>query len=600
MPALSRASADDAQVEGRPVSEPVAASTALWPEPQFGLRTGLWPEAGKAAVARATEAVFGYFRGGSFYRLTLRGPMPDRISFQPHDPRPRRLDDAEGFFHNRFRFAGHVVDVKDGSIFDCETPSEAFARALHGFEWLRHLEAAGGDEARRLALELAGEWLARNAHYTEPAWQPEVIATRFINLFAHGRFFLINSDLLWRSRFFVSLRNQARVLGRTASKAPDGLPRLQGAAALVLAGICLADGRSASVGLAKLKHEIERQILPDGGYASRSPEALIEAFLVLSMTQQALDAANRETQTALRSALDRMAPMLRFFRLGDGGLGVFNGGRESAPELVTALLARDEAQGKPFGHAPHCAFQRMTAGRVVVLMDVGGPPQGAFSDQAHAGCLALEMSAGTHRIIVNCGAALGPGEHWGPALRATAAHSTMTLADTSSATILPPGWLATLLGPRLLANPSHLETRRSETEQGLLVEASHEFYLPRFGVVHRRRLVLAPRGALLTGVDRLIPTKKLPRHGAGIPFAVRFHIHPDIRLSLAQDGGSVILKLPNGEGWRFRCGGGALTIEESVYLGGGSLRRTEQLVISGYVKDADLECAWLFERMGAV
>jgi len=59
----------------------------------------------------------------------------------------------------------------------------------------------------------------------------------------------------------------------------------------------------------------------------------------------------------------------------------------------------------------------------------------------------------------------------------------------------------------------------------------------------------------------------------------------------------VILKLPNGEGWRFRCGG-VLAIEPSIYLGSGSVRRAEQLVISGELRDEPVECAWLFEQVG--
>jgi uncharacterized heparinase superfamily protein len=103
----------------------------------------------------------------------------------------------------------------------------------------------------------------------------------------------------------------------------------------------------------------------------------------------------------------------------------------------------------------------------------------------------------------------------------------------------------------------------------------------------------------LSGADRLIPTDaaRTRRRRAPVPFTIRFHIHPDVRLSLSQSGGSVILKLPNGDGWRFRCGG-ALSIEESLYLGGGTARRCEQLVISGEVADQAVECAWVFEPVG--
>jgi uncharacterized heparinase superfamily protein len=560
----------------------------------------LWREALAVAAQRALESTYAAMRSGWLYRQTLRGPVPDRILFQPDDPRPRRLDDADAMFRGRFRLGGKIIDARERSIFHMATGDAALA-ALHGFDWLRHLEAAGGEPARALALKLAQDWLARNGRYTRPAWQPEIAAARFLNLFAHGRFFLTNSDLLWRSKFFVSLRNQARVLARTISEAPDGVPRFEAAAALALAGLCLADQKNAAEGLARLSFEISRQILPDGGHVTRSPEALLQAFRALAMVDQALAAQQREAKSMLRAALDRMAPMVRFFRMGDDALAVFNGGGEADARLVAALLTHDDTGGRPFGHAPHSGYQRLSAGKTQIVMDVGRPPPAEFSTAAHAGCLAFEMSTGPQRMIVNCGAAVGGEDHWGTALRTTPAHSTLVLDDASSAYLLPEGSLRGFLGARLLPGPTHIDTHRGENEQGLVVEASHDGYVRDFGVLHQRRLALGPRGTKLTGADRLIPGaahKSRRGRAEAIPFAIRFHVHPDVRLSLAQGGGSVILKLPTGEGWRFRAGGdGAVSIEESIYFGGGTLRRTEQLVVTGQVKDAPVECAWLLEQV---
>jgi uncharacterized heparinase superfamily protein len=171
--------------------------------------------------------------------------------------------------------------------------------------------------------------------------------------------------------------------------------------------------------------------------------------------------------------------------------------------------------------------------------------------------------------------------------------------DTSSATVLRAGTLARLLGPRLVDGPVIVETRRSESPQGLTVEAHHDGYVTPFGAIHHRRITLSPRGASLTGTDRLVPAgPSRARNAQKRPFAIRFHVHPDVRLSLVQGGGSVILKLPNGEGWRFRCGGGTLSVEESVYFGGGAPRRAEQLVVSGEWHDEATECGWLFEQVG--
>lgn len=88
-----------------------------------------------------------------------------------------------------------------------------------------------------------------------------------------------------------------------------------------------------------------------------------------------------------------------------------------------------------------------------------------------------------------------------------------------------------------------------------------------------------------------------PRAGAAACLAIRFHIHPDIRVSPSQ-GGGILLKLVNGEGWRFRASG-QIAVEESIYLGTGQARKAEQLVISGAVRDSEVQVDWLFEQIGA-
>jgi uncharacterized heparinase superfamily protein len=554
----------------------------------------LLPEMLKAALGRAMRGPRVLWRRSWFYRRLLKGPLADRIVFHPYDAQPRRLEDADALLHGKFRFGGEVVDVKEGSVFDKQAPSLAWAEALNGFNWLPPLSAAGGEAARTLATNLISQWLKRNARYAEPASSAQVLARRLTNLFAHGRLVLTNSDMLWRSKVFVSLREQSRLLGRIAGEAPDGMPRFEAAAALALSGACLNDARRLEAGVARLEAEIARQILPDGGHVTRSPENLVHAYRLITMVSDALTAVGQAVPQGMRSAHDRMAPMIRFFRHGDGALALFNGGLESDQKMIAGLLARDEVRGQPFAHAPHSGYQRLAAGKSIVVMDCGTPPPGAFSTDAHAGCLSFELSAGAQRIIVNCGAAVDARRAtWDTALRATAAHATMTLADTSAGAILGAGWARDLLGARLIGGPSTVATNRLETLHGWQVEASHDGYVAPFGVLHTRTLTLSSQGTTLTGADRLTPKGKLK---PGMAFAIRFHIHPDVRMSPSQ-GGDVLLKLPNGDGWRFRAGA-QVAIEDSVYLGGDTLRRTEQLVLSGTVPDTPTEYAWIFERIG--
>ena len=557
----------------------------------------LLPEMARAGLARALIPLRVVWRRNWFYRRLLKGQLTDHFAHYPLDMLPRRLEDADGMLRGRFRFHGETVEAKDGlSIFDLKPPSEQWRAALHGFDWLPSLSTAGGEAARKLATNLIAQWIRRHAAYSEPVWSPSVMGRRLVHLFCHGRLVVPNSEMMWRSKLFVSLREQARMLERTWREAPEGLPRLEAAAALTLSGVCMQDAsHRLETGLAALEGELEAQILPDGGHLSRSPEALLSAWRHLAMVLETLATLNLEPPHTLRNAADRIATMVRFFRHGDGALALFQGGLENDPRAVAALLARDEVHGNPFHHARHSGYQRLTAGRSLVLMDVGKAPPGAYAVDAHAGFLAFEFSSGESRVVVNCGAGGRQHRAWNAALRASAAHSTVTVDDASSAAVLPAGPARDLLGPRLMGGPKEALSRRLETGQGWTVEASHDGYLETFGLIHERQVTLSPQGLMLTGRDRLL------QGGRGQPaqgFAVRFHIHPDVRVSRLE-GGGILLKLPNGEGWRFRCGGGQLEVEESVYLGGETVRRTQQLAITGALREAQTEVAWVFEQIVA-
>lgn len=566
------------------------------PQKRHGPPPGLYPEILGAYFRQLIAPLRSFWRRTWFYRRLLKGRLSDHILFYPFDAEPRRLEDADAFLRGRFRLGGELADLRGGgSVFDARPPSQSWAEALHRFDWLPPLAAAGGEPARVLATNLIGQWIKRNGRYSEPAFLPHILARRLVRLFAHSRFVLTDADVLWRSKFFVSLREQSKLLARLAASAPEGVARFEAAAALALSGACLDDSPARlDAGMKRLDEEIARQILPDGGHVSRSPESLLHAYRSLIMVLDALKARDVQPSATQRSAQDRIAPMLRFFRHGDGALALFNGGAEGDARMIAALLARDEVRGQPFAHARHSGYQRLVAGRMIAILDCGVPPPGAFSNNAHAGCLAFEFSSGQQRVVVNCGSARASHPDWETALRATAAHSTVTLADQSMARVLSEGFARDLIGARLLGGPIEVDSRRIETANGWSVEAHHDGYVREFGVLHERRLTLSPNGLVLTGADRLIPRA---RAAQAIPFAIRFHIHPDVRLSPSESG-SIVLKLPNGEGWRFRASG-TPAIEESVYLGTGQVRRTEQIVVTSAVKDSPVETGWVFEQIGA-
>jgi uncharacterized heparinase superfamily protein len=234
----------------------------------------------------------------------------------------------------------------------------------------------------------------------------------------------------------------------------------------------------------------------------------------------------------------------------------------------------------------------------VVVVDAGPPPAPAYSDRAHAGCLSFEFSDGVSRVVVNCGAPPPGVEQWRQIARATAAHSTLTLADTSScrfATIQGPGPAPStpiIGGPS--AVPMQREVQRGPAGPGPGLVASHDGYEAAFGVLHQRRLVLEADGRRLLGEDRLVVTHA--GRGASDAYALRFHLHPSVRATRTPDGAAVLLDLPNGRTWTFTAGGLPTVVEESIFFAApDGARAGEQIVVSGGFGETPA-VSWRFER----
>jgi uncharacterized heparinase superfamily protein len=288
----------------------------------------------------------------------------------------------------------------------------------------------------------------------------------------------------------------------------------------------------------------------------------------------ALRTAHIVVPEALQNAIDRMAPMLRLFRHGDGRLAQFNDTSEEYGALADLLLTRSEVRGRAPLSAPHSGFQRLQCGKTIVIVDTGAPPPHGLDHHAHAGTLSFEMSVGRERLIVNCGAYRGASPDWRRAARNTAAHSTAIVADTNSAAILADF----TIGHR----PSVGTTTRAETEGSLWIAASHDGYAAEFGLTHSRQLFLSADGDDLRGEDNL--TAEEGKTGsAGAAFAIRFHLHPTVQVSLIQDGGAALLRLASGTGFRLRAHGAQMSLAESIYLGSGEMKKTQQIVLTGHV-----------------
>lgn len=543
------------------------------------------------AAGMAARRAIGSVERGPFARWRWPGGRPERLAIAPQDIRTADPTVAADIYAGLFSFCGQVVETGGRSPFELAPPSPGWARELHGFSWLRHLRAADHALARQNAKALVADWINQEARAPALAFESEILARRVLAWVTQSPLILEEADRAFYRRFLRSLVRQVRHLRIRLADVPDGYPRLL--AAIAVAEFALSvENQSRLVRQAseRLEQELKRQILPDGGHISRNPATIAAILTDLLPLRQAYAARGVPPPETLQPSIDRMMPMLRFFRHVDGAFAHFNGMGSTRADQFATLLAYDDTRGMPVGNAAYSGYQRLEAGGTVVLMDSGAIPPLGVSQKAHAGCLSIEMSSGASRFIVNCGTSAEEG--WREAARSTPAHSTLTLEGASSGAFMTHGWLARQLGPVMVAGPREVPVSREDRGGGTTVVVRHDGYRAAFGAIHERALLLRADGAEILGTDRLLFSGRTPKRDR---FAIRFHLHPQVRATMTA-GGDVLLVASDGEAWTFASPTIAPELEDSVSMSDVFGRRKSlQIVLNGRARSTP-EVAWSLTR----
>ena len=428
------------------------------------------------------------------------------------------------------------------------------------------------------------------------AWTPPVVARRLMSWVSASPFLLEGADIGFYRRFLRAIGQHGRYLlvGLHGGFAVED----RFISAIAISALALssdAKPRLTRLALRALLFEIRRCILPDGGHVSRSPRAVVDLLLDLLPLRHLFLAKSLEPPESLQSAIARSLRLLRLLRHGDGNLGLFHGMGYMPADSLAIVFRYDQPTSEILASAPDSGYERLTGGSSVLLIDVGAAPPFDFSYGAHASALAFEFSDGPWRIIVNCGAPLNGGATARELSRQTPAHSTLTIAETSSCHFEARNARGPL-GPAIIDNPPPPKFLREADAAGIRLTAMHSGYVNRFGILHERGIAVSQDGASVHGLDALIDAE--PRRPAGaVPYALRFHLHPQVRATLEPKEAAVTLELPNGAVWRFEVAGQNVTLEDSVfYAAPDGAGRMRQIVVEAQ-SSTMREIAWRFTRI---
>ena len=595
--------ADQGLTEARPTEARLAAAEASEViEPGRMLALADFTPPSLSAGERLVRLAYGLGLRGSVMGL-LRKPSKRRLLATVANPLPGDRVAGTALRAGHFLIHGIKLPIAQAELAGVARMPMPMERYVHGFTWLADLEAAGSrEQVAPLAERILAAWLEANPEPpARPAkvgsWAVSLSGTRLLLWLVHAP--LILSGTL-RTRMLAVIDAHARWLDANVGRGEDLLAQLAGWCGLVATGLLLPDGKGRRLyGEAGLIRCLGELIGDDGGTLTRSPLAQMEAIALLVRLIACYRALRQDPPQALQAMLGLLVPPLLALTHGDGSLGSWQGGWAVAADEVSRLVEASGVRTRPLRDVRQWGYQRAVAQKTILQFDAAPPPMARHARTGCASTLAFELSHGGQRIVVNCGGSAAAGglipARLEQGLRATAAHSTLVLDDANST--------AVLLGGRIGTGVAEVEVDRrtlmgERVATGTRIEASHDGYVARYGLIHRRILILRDDGSELRGEDLLVPTRGKGAKGK-VAFAIRFHLGPGIEIGLSPDGQGVGLALPDGSYWQFRAGGGEVAIEESLWADGSARPvAVQQVVVQGLVSRGGGNFAWLFKRMG--
>jgi uncharacterized heparinase superfamily protein len=530
---------------------------------------------------------------GSFFSRLRHSKQPLKLVAVPRDHVAGDRQRGEALLAGRF-VAGSVTVPLADLDFAGAGASGVLNEQLQGFSWLRDLGAAASREkGAQLAEAIVGRWLLAHGTRVDDAWAPHLWGERILFWTAYAPYILSSADSGYRSALLNTLARGARHLDSGADRSPAGLRRVTAWCGVVAAGLLVQGGvPRVARGEAGLARALTGAQFDDGGLISRSPVEQVRLVDRLCLLRACYAAAKQTIPDGIEAAAAAALAALHGITMGDGAMSSWQGCNPGEASRLTALVEGCGLRARPLRQARGWGYQRLSALGTIVVLDAAPPPPQKMTESGSASTLAFEFSDGPQRIVVNCG---GPAalptdlpDELVQGLVTTAAHSTLVLADTNSTNILADGSLG--------KGVEDVTIDRSEDNDASRLEATHDGYVRAFGMVHKRSLMLGNDGKELRGADQLIARgRKKIRESA--PYAVRFHLAPAIEVTTTADGMGAILRSRGVPPWNFRCRGGSLNVEESLWIDGrGRPQRTTQLVIVGEVSGLGGEIGWQFRR----
>ena len=407
------------------------------------------------------------------------------------DPAPQSGPQDPPHERGVFTFVGSSAPFRDAAEFwRASDTMLLFAFHLHAFaEMARYAQGQRTEEGEAFWERVTRSWLEHAGEPSEPGWHPYPLSGRILAWCAALSSGGWPSEL--QERMLRSLTRQSAVLRRCVEHDIGGNHVVRNASALICAGVCLGDRRSARRGSALLRREISSQILADGGHEERSTayHRVVRGDIAHAATL--LARATGSAPAWLSTACARMEVWEQAMRGPDGRLPLLNdaweGPAEPSRRKRDAVTVLRESGYVVLRHAQD-----------QLIADVGPVAPPHLPPHAHSDVLSFVLWADGRPLVVDPGSFAYNGPERAM-FRGVASHNTVQVDGVDQCELW--GDFRAAYMPRIV----RLDIgRRGET---VVVRARHDGYRRLSDPVEHERWFWWLPGAGVVVLDRLHATR---------------------------------------------------------------------------------------------
>lgn len=388
------------------------------------------------------------------------------------------LSSCKLYTGNYFHFLNLSYRFKDGIDWNFMGHGKLWNYNLQYFDYILDKDGVSFKEQSDLVEDFSAKLLSGQIKL-----EPYPISLRIIN------WILFTSDTGFRSENFdKALVRQVDYLKNNLEFHIQANHLLENYIALCFSGLFLDNKKLIDKAFTGLYKQLNEQILIDGGHYECSAMYHSILFGRLLLLYEALLNENKSIfqKQLLARYLSKMNGWLHAITFRSGRWGHFNDATDDIAPIPAFLFNSAEQLGIPIGDITlsESGYRKLVTGNFEVFVDIGNIIPSYQPGHAHSDMLSFVLENDRKPLVTDTGISTYENNETRWFQRSTIAHNTIAINEQNQSVM----W-----GSFRVGNRAQISVH---TDHANCVQASHDGYLERFGIIHTRSFEVMKDGAI--------------------------------------------------------------------------------------------------------